>query len=106
MEFIYDDILTGIRLRNISDNKNFDLDCNAVFVAVGRVPESGIFKDQIETDRYGYIKADEDCKTNIAGVFAAGDIRTKSLRQVVTAVSDGANAAKSAKDYIYKDRGA
>lgn len=104
-EFIYDDILTGIRLRNTADNKNFDLDCNAVFVAIGREPESIIFKEQLETDKYGYIKAGEDCKTNTAGVFAAGDIRTKTLRQVVTAVADGANAAKSAKDCIDKDRG-
>ncbi len=99
-EFIYDDVLTGIKLKNNIDKNIFALDCNAVFVAVGRVPESGIFKGQTETDRYGYIKADEDCATNIDGVFAAGDIRTKALRQVVTAVADGANAAKSVKDYI------
>lgn len=100
LEFIHGDTLTGIRLGNTADNHIFDLDCNAVFVAIGRVPESEIFKDQLETDKYGYIKAGEDCATNIVGVFAAGDIRTKALRQVVTAVADGANAAKSAKDYI------
>lgn len=100
LEFIHGDTLTGIRLGNTVDNHIFDLDCNAVFVAIGRVPESEIFKDQLETDKYGYIKAGEDCATNIVGVFAAGDIRTKALRQVVTAVADGANAAKSAKDYI------
>lgn len=100
LEFIHGDTLTGIRLGNTADNHIFDLDCNAVFVAIGRVPESEIFKDQLETDKYGYIKAGEDCATNIVGVFAAGDVRTKALRQVVTAVADGANAAKSAKDYI------
>lgn len=100
LEFIHGDTLTGIRLGNTADNHIFDLDCNAVFIAIGRVPESEIFKDQLETDKYGYIKAGEDCATNIVGVFAAGDIRTKALRQVVTAVADGANAAKSAKDYI------
>lgn len=100
LEFIHGDTLTGIRLGNTVDNHIFDLDCNAVFVAIGRVPESEIFKDQLETDKYGYIKAGEDCATNIVGVFAAGDVRTKALRQVVTAVADGANAAKSAKDYI------
>ena len=100
LEFIHGDTLTGIRLGSTADNHIFDLDCNAVFVAIGRVPESEIFKDQLETDKYGYIKAGEDCATNIVGVFAAGDIRTKALRQVVTAVADGANAAKSAKDYI------
>ena len=100
LEFIHGDTLTGVRLGNKADNHIFDLDCNAVFVAIGRVPESEIFKDQLETDKYGYIKAGEDCATNIVGVFAAGDIRTKALRQVVTAVADGANAAKSAKDYI------
>ena len=100
LEFIHGDTLTGIRLGNTVDNHIFDLDCNAVFVAIGRVPESEIFKDQLETDKYGYIKAGEDCATNMVGVFAAGDVRTKALRQVVTAVADGANAAKSAKDYI------
>ncbi len=100
MEFIHGDTLTGIRLGNTADNHIFDLDCNAVFVAIGRVPESEIFKDQLETDKYGYIKSGEDCATNIVGVFAAGDVRTKALRQVVTAVADGANAAKSAKDYM------
>ena len=100
LEFVHGDTLKGIRLGNTADNHIFDLDCNAVFVAIGRVPESEIFKDQLETDKYGYIKAGEDCATNIVGVFAAGDIRTKALRQVVTAVADGANAAKSAKDYI------
>lgn len=100
LEFIHGDTLTGIRLGNTVNNHIFDLDCNAVFVAIGRVPESEIFKDQLETDKYGYIKAGEDCATNIVGVFAAGDVRTKALRQVVTAVADGANAAKSAKDYI------
>lgn len=100
LEFIHGDTLTGIRLGNTADNHIFDLDCNAVFVAIGRVPESEIFKDQLETDKYGYIKSGEDCATNIVGVFAAGDVRTKALRQVVTAVADGANAAKSAKDYI------
>ena len=100
LEFIHGDTLTGIQLGNTADNHIFDLDCNAVFVAIGRVPESEIFKDQLETDKYGYIKAGEDCATNIVGVFAAGDVRTKALRQVVTAVADGANAAKSAKDYL------
>ena len=71
-----------------------------VFVFVGYKPNTEIFKDAIETDSQGYIITDEKMQTNIKGVFAAGDIRVKPLRQVVTAVSDGAIAAVEAEKYI------
>ncbi len=70
-----------------------------MFVAIGTVPRSGIFKE-VKKDENGYIITDENMKTSIPGVYAAGDIRKKSLRQVVTAVSDGAVAANSAALYL------
>lgn len=74
----------------------------AVFVAVGLSPDNRAFGEMIELDEYGYIKAGEDCKTNLEGVFAAGDTRTKKLRQIITAAADGAVAAVSAAEYIDK----
>ena len=71
-----------------------------MFVAVGAVPNTKEFQNLIQLDEAGYIAAGEDCKTNVAGIYAAGDIRTKALRQVVTAVSDGANAVYSAQKYL------
>ena len=59
-------------------------------------------EDQVETDGSGYVKAREDCVTNIPGVFAAGDLRTKPMKQIVTAVADGANAINSARNYLTK----
>lgn len=73
---------------------------DGIFIAVGMIPMTSIIKDVVELDDSGYIVADETGKTSAAGFFAAGDVRTKALRQVVTAVSDGANAATSAEQYI------
>ena len=71
-----------------------------MFVSIGRVTASEMLRGQLALDEAGYIIADESGKTNIPGVFAAGDIRTKALRQIVTAASDGANAALSAEEYL------
>ncbi|WP_053985728.1 FAD-dependent oxidoreductase [Niameybacter massiliensis] len=71
-----------------------------VFVFVGYAPQSGLFKDVLETDEYGYLKTNEHMKTRISGVYVAGDLRPKQLRQIVTAVADGAIAATSAEKYI------
>ena len=75
--------------------------CDGVFVSVGRTPASQIFTS-VDKDEQGYIKAGEDTKTNIDGVYAVGDVRVKPLRQVVTAVSDGATAVHFAEEYIAK----
>lgn len=75
-------------------------DVKAVFVAIGRVPNAKIFADLVDMDSNGYIVADEDCHTSCSGVFAAGDVRTKSLRQLVTAASDGAMSAIEAIKYL------
>ena len=73
---------------------------DGVFISIGRKPATEIFKDIINLDEYGYIIADETTKTNIDGVYAIGDVRTKPLRQVVTAVGDGATAVHFAEEYI------
>lgn len=75
-------------------------DAEAIFVAIGRVPSTEVVKDLVDTDDDGYIKAGEDCKTSVPGVFVAGDCRTKALRQLVTASSDGAVAASMAVKYL------
>ncbi|MBQ5319775.1 MAG: thioredoxin-disulfide reductase [Oscillospiraceae bacterium] len=99
-EFILADKLTGVKLKSTIDNAESTLPCDAVFVSIGRKPASEIFSDAIKLDENGYIIADESTKTNLDGVYAAGDIRTKSLRQVVTAVSDGAAAVHHAQEYL------
>jgi len=73
---------------------------DGIFVSIGREPNTSIFAGQIELDKSGYVVADETTKTNISGVFAVGDVRTKHLRQVVTAVADGAVAVHFAEEYL------
>ena len=94
--------LTGIELENVVTGEKSKLACDGLFVAVGRVPDTALFAGQVETDQAGYLVADESCRTSVPGVFAAGDVRTKALRQVITAAADGANAAHWAEDYLLK----
>lgn len=93
-----DNQVQGIRVKNRTSGTVQELAVDGVFVAVGLVPASGDFS--VEVDDGGYIVAGEDCKTNVAGVFAAGDIRTKRVRQLVTAAADGAVSAEMALDYL------
>ena len=76
------------------------LEVSAVFIAIGLEPDNSIFSDPIKLDESGYILADETCKTNVSGVFVAGDTRQKNLRQIVTAISDGAIAADNVTQYL------
>ncbi|MCR5626082.1 MAG: thioredoxin-disulfide reductase [Lachnospiraceae bacterium] len=82
------------------DGSERTIEVSGVFIAVGITPKSDVFKGKIEMDEGGYIKAGEDGVTNTPGVFVAGDIRTKPLRQIVTAAADGANAATSAQKFL------
>lgn len=95
--------LNGVQVENILNAEITDIVCDGVFVSIGRKPASELFKGQVEIDENGYIIADESGKTNVEGVFAVGDVRTKALRQVVTAVSDGATAAHFAEEYIIRN---
>lgn len=94
-ELIADERVKGIRL---ADGR--ELEVNGLFVSIGRKPASEIFAGQLELDAGGYVIADESTRTNIAGVYAVGDVRTKPLRQVVTAVGDGAVAVHFAEEYL------
>ena len=106
LEILGQDEVTGLKIRNIKTNEERELTAEGVFIAVGIVPNTTLVKDQLKLDENGYICAGEEGVTSAPGVFAAGDIRTKALRQIVTAVSDGANAVASAQKYLWrKDNG-
>ena len=98
--YIVDGRIVGANVKNLKSGEVSEVMCDGIFVSVGREPLSYLFKEQITLDSYGYIVADESTVTNIEGVFAAGDVRTKALRQVITAASDGATAAHYAEEYI------
>ncbi len=90
------DMVSSVTVRNVKTGETRELDTSAVFVAVGTQPDKGPYlQSGLNLDEKGYIVAGEDCKSNLPGVFAAGDVRTKRLRQVSTAVGDGANAITS-----------
>ncbi len=90
----------SITLKHVETNEELTIETDAVFVCIGLLPENKIFSEVVELDENGYIIADETCKTSCDGIFAAGDTRTKELRQIVTAASDGAVAATAALSYI------
>ena len=90
----------GIRLKNVLTGEASRLPVAGVFIAVGLAPDNQAFAGQVELDPAGYIKAGEDCRTNLPGVFAAGDTRTKEVRQIITAAADGAVAALGAANMI------
>ena len=95
-----DDKVTGVRIKNINTGDERNLSCDGIFVAIGRKPASELAAGQLDLDERGYVIADESTKTNIPSVFAAGDVRTKVLRQIITAASDGAMAAHYAEEYL------
>ena len=94
--------VTGLKIRNVLDDTESVIDTDGVFFAVGILPNTEKFKGLVKLDEAGYIIAGEEGITETPGVFAAGDIRTKMLRQVVTAVADGANAVISAHNYLIR----
>ena len=99
-ELLYGETLTGLKLRDVNTGEESVLACDGVFVSIGRKPASELVRGQLELDPAGYITADESTRTSLPGVFAVGDVRTKALRQVVTAVADGAAAAHYAEEYL------
>jgi thioredoxin reductase (NADPH) len=102
-ELLYDKKLTGLRLRDTISGAESTVDCDGLFVSVGRSPATELVKDQLALDPGGYIRAGESTETSIPGVYAVGDVRTKVLRQVVTAVADGAVAVHHAEAYLAKE---
>ena len=89
-----------MKIKNVQTESITELDCDAVFVSIGRKPTTKFLNGAVNLDENGYIIADESTKTNVDGVYAAGDVRTKALRQIVTAVSDGATAVHFAEEYL------
>ena len=92
--------LSGIKLKHVQTGEETELSVDGVFVSIGREPSSGLVKNYLELDERGYIVAGENTATSLPGVYAVGDVRTKKLRQIVTAVADGAYAAYAAEEYI------
>ena len=97
---IHTEKLTGVNLKNVQTGEESDLALDGLFISIGRAPETGLFAGQIALDAQGYIAADETTRTSLPGVFAVGDVRTKPMRQIVTAVGDGAVAALYAEEYL------
>lgn len=99
-KIVGDDHVECLELKNLLSGDTRVLDVDGVFIAAGTVPNNQIITEILQLDENGYISADETCETEVPGVFVAGDLRKKQLRQIVTAVSDGANAVISAQNYI------
>jgi len=99
-ELLHEDRLTGLRVKNLLSGQEQEISCDGVFVSIGRQPATELVQGQLELDEVGYIIADETTKTAIPGVYAVGDVRTKQLRQIVTAVADGAMAVSMAEEYL------
>ena len=107
---IYDTIVTGLKsengelsglsVKNTVSGECSDMAFDGMFIAIGQAPENEYFKNVTALDNYGYIISDENCLTDTAGVFVAGDCRTKKIRQVTTAAADGAVAALAACRYV------
>ncbi len=109
ISFIWDSTVTGlcregeglsVRIRNLKTEREEEISCDGAFISIGRRPESGLALGILETDSAGYIVADETTRTGIDGIYAVGDVRTKTLRQVVTATADGAVSAYYAGKYL------
>ncbi len=95
-----DDRISGVELTDVNTMETTALDLDGLFISVGQQPATELFRGQVDLDENGYVIADETTRTNIPGVFAVGDVRTKALRQVITAAADGAVAAHFAESYL------
>lgn len=109
VEFLFDSILyeimseekvSGAKIKNLKTGEISEISADGIFISIGRSPETSLFRDELTLDESDYIIADETTKTNIPGVFAAGDVRKKPFRQIVTATADGATAAHMAEEYL------
>ena len=100
VELLHGEKLTGVRIRDVHTGEEREIACDGLFVSVGRKPATAFLEGQVALDASGYIIAGESTETSIPGVYAVGDLRTKALRQVVTAVADGAMAVHAAEEYL------
>ncbi|MCK4257898.1 MAG: thioredoxin-disulfide reductase [Halanaerobiales bacterium] len=104
-EITGDDLVNGVNVKNIKTGEITNYPCDGVFFFVGTVPRTDFVKGLVEMDSFGYVPTTDKMETNVSGIFAAGDIRQKYLRQVVTAAADGAIAATAAEKYIAEEEG-
>lgn len=95
-----EEAVESIDVKNLKTEESVKYDLSGVFIAVGYIPNSETYKNVVVTDSSGYILAGENCETNVPGIYAAGDVRTKELRQIITAASDGANAITAVEKYL------
>lgn len=100
VDFITDLKVTGAKIKNTLTAESSEIACDGIFVSIGRKPATEFLGNSVLLDKNGYIVADESTKTNIPGVYAVGDVRTKALRQVITAAADGAVAVHYAEEYL------
>lgn len=99
-ELLHGEKLTGVTLKDVNSGGETQLELDGLFISIGRDPATALFRGQLELDRSGYIVADDSTQTSLPGVFAVGDVRTKVVRQVITAASDGAVAAHYVEEYL------
>ena len=99
-ELLGEEKLSGVKLQNVLSGQEQELQLDGLFISIGRQPATELFRGQLELDEGGYIVADESTRTSIPGVYAVGDVRTKEVRQIVTAAADGAVAAHYAENYL------
>lgn len=99
-EILADNKVIGVKIKNSVDGTEKEINTDGVFISIGRTPQTDLFRGQLDIDKNGYIIADETTKTSISGVFAVGDVRTKPVRQIVTATADGACASHFAEEYL------
>ena len=99
-ELLHGDKLAGVMLKDVNSGESSQLEVDGLFISIGRDPATKLFQGQLELDRSGYIIADDSTRTSLPGVFAVGDVRTKVVRQVITAASDGAVAAHYVEEYL------
>lgn len=99
-EFVCENRVSGVVVKDVNSKNETEIECDGAFVSIGRKPATEFLDGAVELDKNGYIVADESTKTSVSGVFAVGDVRTKALRQVVTAVADGAVAVHYAEEYL------
>ena len=92
--------LNAVVIQNLQTGEETVVECDGLFVSIGRKPATELVKDQLALDGSGYVLADESTRTSVPGVFAVGDVRTKVLRQIITAAADGAMAVHSAEEYL------
>lgn len=101
-EITGDNLVEGIDVVNKNTEETRHIPVSGTFIAVGTVPESALVKDMVKIDDLGYVVAGETCETDVPGVFVAGDLRGKKLRQIVTATADGAAAVSAVEEYLNK----